>query len=521
MTRLATTPAILGMIASSMVALGLPAGCSSNQSGLSLARVDGHAPDLDAPAGHGGGTGAGGAVNTGGVTGSGGVTAAGGFATTGGTAGAGGATRAGGATGSGGATRTGGMQDGGATGTGGATGSGGTTGTGGSVRTGGNAGTGGGVQTGGATGSGGVRQTGGTTATGGATATGGKTGTGGATQTGGATGAGGGTGTGGSVRTGGTTGTGGATQTGGTTGSGGTGGTGKICGGLAGYPCAAGEFCETSPGECCCDFFGTCAARPQVCPELFLPVCGCDGKTYGNDCLRQVAGVSKNFDGACPSKDAGAGGTTGTGGATATGGRPATGGTTTGGTGGTSTGGAGGSSGGYPECMTDNDCQLFSDCCSCLPVPVGTAMPRCGAMCIQSSCAARQIQDSEVACIAGRCTFSRACKPAGGICPIATPTPLCSAGQAPLFVGNCPAGGCAKVEDCSEVSSCDACAATSAAPTGLLCATFQTLPFSYHCVSTPPQCAANPTCACMGICSGGLSCVAPNSTTLTCQCPEC
>jgi hypothetical protein len=25
----------------------------------------------------------------------------------------------------------------------------------------------------------------------------------------------------------------------------------------------------------------------------------------------------------------------------------------------------------------------------------------------------------------------------------------------------------------------------------------------------------------MGICSGGLSCVAPNSTTLTCQCPEC
>ena len=33
----------------------------------------------------------------------------------------------------------------------------------------------------------------------------------------------------------------------------------------------------------------------------FPPRCGCDGKTYGNDCARQAAGVSKRSDGKCGS----------------------------------------------------------------------------------------------------------------------------------------------------------------------------------------------------------------------------
>ena len=242
---------------------------------------------------------------------------------------------------------------------------------------------------------------------------------------------------------------------------------------------------------------GTCVATPGMCGDIYQPVCGCDGMTYPNDCERQIARVSKRSDGSCP--DAGAGGSTGTGG-----------------TGGT--GGAGGSSGGHPECVTDKDCQLFSDCCSCEPIPVGTVMPSCMIMCIQSNCAARGLKASDVACIAGGCAFNRTCKPPVGICPIAVPTPVCPLGQAPLVVGNCYSGGCAKVEDCADVASCDVCrSGSTAAPTGIPCATFETIPPSYHCVTTPQACGTNPTCACMGICSGGLSCVTPDSTTLTCQ----
>jgi hypothetical protein len=44
---------------------------------------------------------------------------------------------------------------------------------------------------------------------------------------------------------------------------------------------------------------GTCVRAPDVCAQIFLPVCGCNGKTYGNDCQRRAAKVSKAHDGAC------------------------------------------------------------------------------------------------------------------------------------------------------------------------------------------------------------------------------
>jgi len=50
---------------------------------------------------------------------------------------------------------------------------------------------------------------------------------------------------------------------------------------------------------CSLDTPGKCVAWPAACPEIYSPVCGCNGKTYGNDCERLQGGVAFDHDGAC------------------------------------------------------------------------------------------------------------------------------------------------------------------------------------------------------------------------------
>ncbi len=74
-----------------------------------------------------------------------------------------------------------------------------------------------------------------------------------------------------------------------------------VCGGIAGLACDEDEFCSYPLGSFCGadDSLGECKPLPDACPEIWAPVCGCDGVTYSNVCDANGHGASVASEGEC------------------------------------------------------------------------------------------------------------------------------------------------------------------------------------------------------------------------------
>src|SRR4051812_2512048 len=74
----------------------------------------------------------------------------------------------------------------------------------------------------------------------------------------------------------------------------------QLCAGPRDQACAKGDYCNSIVrGRCPSpSTLGVCAKKPELCSDLFAPVCGCDGQTYSSSCFAAAVGVAVEHAGA-------------------------------------------------------------------------------------------------------------------------------------------------------------------------------------------------------------------------------
>jgi hypothetical protein len=74
----------------------------------------------------------------------------------------------------------------------------------------------------------------------------------------------------------------------------------EACGGPQKITCNSALYCQLPAGQCSnLDTAGTCVKAPDFCMRVSRPVCGCNGKTYPNECEARKARVAIDTTGAC------------------------------------------------------------------------------------------------------------------------------------------------------------------------------------------------------------------------------